>query len=341
MEGKKSEISDMFKNVLAEHKREGYASANVKNSDSKRLSSAQRILSFDPRLSTGDRNSYKASSQNSKTRKAALLMDQFSTNLLEMSLSSEMRPRAEKIYSMEVRDIFGELLEKTVTGMIYEELEVLATEKALTNCIDILIRDNFNIAITKEITKLPFTQGNIRNRADIKLISKEINRSLISKTVTRIIKRMSKEAMQIGYFGHLIYKGLLSKLTRRLIIINLFNTQCKGILLEGTANTILTGCIREMIEQELTQLMNQQDSVGLEEALDLPSGKITEHTREIDEEFANVLAERKNYNAGVSSNRNKSLEEEFGNIISNKEYNTSKFLIKYRYKKSFEYKRSK
>jgi hypothetical protein len=258
-----------------------------------------------------------------------------------MSLSSEMRPRAEKVYSMEVKDIFGELLEKASADIIYEELEVLAADKALTNCINILIKDNFNTAITKEISKLPFTQSSVRSRADVKLISKEINRALISKTVIRIIKKMSKEMMQIGYFGYLIYKGLLSKLTRRFAIISLFNAQCKDTLLKGTTNAILMRCMREMIEAELAQLLNnQQDSEceGLGDILDLASAEVMDYNkgsiRELEEEFENVLAGRKNYNRETPKNR--SLKEEFDKLIPNNEYNASKSLIDHRHKKSFE-----
>eukprot|EP00826_Nyctotherus_ovalis_P063831 TRINITY_DN9360_c0_g3_i4.p1 TRINITY_DN9360_c0_g3~~TRINITY_DN9360_c0_g3_i4.p1 ORF type:complete len:1123 (+),score=250.47 TRINITY_DN9360_c0_g3_i4:420-3371(+) len=322
MEGKGG-IAGAFKNVLAEHKRGGYASSTTSSSGGSRLSSAQKILSFDPRLSTGERSSYKASNLNPKASKAALLMDQFSTNLIEMSLSSEMHPRAEKIYSMNAKDTFDQLLDKAAADIIYEQLEVLAAEKALG--------DEFSTGIMGERSRrvLGYVQSGAKDGGEVMLLSKEISRSMISKTIVRTIKKMSKESIQMAYFGYLIYKGLLSKLTRKFATTTLFNIQSKDTLVKGTANAILINCVKKMCEEEVTKQLNRSceaEGVGLSytENTTLPAKVIKQcGEKEMEEEFASVLAGRRNYKvnlegeSNIKPKRKDPFAEEFELAVSN------------------------
>lgn len=310
----KGGIAGAFKHVLAEHKRGGYASSTTQSSGAGRLSSAQKILSFDPRLSTGERSSYKGPNLNPKASKAALLMDQFSTNLIEMSLSSEMHPRAEKIYSTEVKGAFDQLLDRATADIIYEHFEALAAEKALG--------DEFSAGIGGESSRrVPgYVQSSAQGKGEVRLLSKEISRSMISKTIARTIKKMSKESIQMAYFGYLIYKGLLSKLTRKFAATTLFSIQSKDALVKGTANAVLVSSVRKMCEEVAKQL-NRSEAEGV--GLPYTENMGDMGAKGMEEEFASVLASRRNYKvnlegeSNVRPKRKDPFAEEFELAISN------------------------
>eukprot|EP01022_Parablepharisma_sp_SALTPOND_P032980 TRINITY_DN87989_c1_g1_i1.p1 TRINITY_DN87989_c1_g1~~TRINITY_DN87989_c1_g1_i1.p1 ORF type:complete len:2171 (+),score=177.13 TRINITY_DN87989_c1_g1_i1:106-6513(+) len=317
MEPRKSAAPDAFLQVLNERKKGSYIPGDSNNSYVPRMSSTQKILSFDPRLSSGDKNAYRLSKNDSKSRKA-LLMEQFSTSIMETSLEADMHPKAPKTFPMITKDIFGTLLEEIIEKQVKEEVQEIYQEELLERCIKeigraFVLKEVLKRTIAEEVYKSVYKETvgilvntilNLRNdyarnttdkmlqreivagitkelvlyrtwhiveenasRAVLREIIQERNARINSKVAEEIYKKLiakkvwevTKYSVHTTYFSHLVYKGLLSRLVKRLVQINTFAAQYNGVLFGRVLSGIAEEYTARFIEKEYVKAVIKQE----------------------------------------------------------------------------------
>jgi len=227
--------TDIFMGILSER-----INSTRSNSHPSKLSLAQKILSFDPRLSSNDKNPPSITNQSIKATKATALMNQFNTSLMETSLISYNHPSPTKDLSVEMKDVVEEILRKVIIGIIQVQLQ-----------------EAFNDHNTLLVEKQSITNE----------LAKELCDLLLSRMITRAIKRVGKYGLQTAYFSFLIYKGLILQLIRSLILSNAFNIQYKASLLNSISNEVIMNCIKKMCI-EIMNIVYEQDTFYLMNAKD-------------------------------------------------------------------------
>lgn len=244
-----SQGSDIFMGVLSERKNSpGFA----KNAQGSKLNVAQKILSFDPRLTSGDRKSYGISNQNAKVTKNAVLINDFSTSLMGSSpISNTSKVR---VFSMEAKEILEDVLKRVTTIIIRVEIEEVYNEyKAEIEC----------------------------SLAEEQTITIEICDSLLTRTMGRVIKRVAKSGVQTAYFSLLICKGLTLQFVKALALSCSLNFQYNTNLSNTFANEFLTASIKSLctaitndaLKAHSQKLSNFEFNVGVECS---PIGQCTE-----------------------------------------------------------------
>eukprot|EP00826_Nyctotherus_ovalis_P065464 TRINITY_DN9627_c0_g1_i1.p1 TRINITY_DN9627_c0_g1~~TRINITY_DN9627_c0_g1_i1.p1 ORF type:complete len:743 (-),score=141.26 TRINITY_DN9627_c0_g1_i1:298-2526(-) len=209
-----SQGSDIFTGVLSERKNSPGLNKNARGS---KLNVAQKILSFDPRLTSGDRNSYGVCNQNVKTTKTAMLINNFSTTLIGSSPISDIFKV--RVSSMDAKEILDDILKRVATIIIRVEIEEVYNE--------------YKAEIEHSL-------------AEERTITIEICDSILTRTMSRLIKRVAKSGVQTAYFSLLIYKGLVLQFTKALALSCSLNLQYNIDISNTFTNEFLTTSIKTL-----------------------------------------------------------------------------------------------
>lgn len=231
---------EAFKKILKERRKNSNAQGGEEEKNRQRLSSSEKILSFDPRIASGDKFAYRLTKQEGKVTMPGFLAEQFQSTLTE--ILPENLPQESKHYSLTVQACFFGILDSCVKSLekdllkacyrwylaenlfplflsgsvaeVFSECYILARVEN-GKAFNLKVMDSF-LSDSIELSIKDYYFSFLESKDMKSQISHYITEKMIEKSVNHRMNEVLKYSINMIYFKELAYKSLLGNFVHKI-----------------------------------------------------------------------------------------------------------------------------